>query len=143
MKTALIQYTGNLQTRATHLASGAEVVTDPPVDNHGRGEAFSPTDLMCASLGSCMLTLMGIACMTHGIDMGFPKVEMLKVMASDPRRVSAIHLNVMMDQKILSSKERTILENAAKTCPVAKSIHPDIEVILTFDYPMEGEGSGS
>jgi putative redox protein len=128
MKTASIEYLGDLRTKAKHNRSGQEIITDAPIDNHGKGEAFSPTDLACTALGSCMLTVMGIAANTHSIDMKGATVEINKVMAENPRRISKIEVDIYMPAHIqYSSKEKAILTNAAKTCPVGRSLHPDLE----------------
>ena len=130
--TSEIQYKGNLRTRAKHLKSGEEIITDAPTDNNGKGEAFSPTDLLATSLASCAMTIMGIAANMHGIDIAGTKAEVLKHMAADPRRVSGVDVTFTMPDKAYSQKEKTILERAALTCPVAKSLHPDIIQNFTF-----------
>lgn len=133
MATSTIKYLGDLRTEATHIQSGDKIITDAPVDNNGKGEAFSPTDLLATSLASCMLTIMGIAAKTHAISIDGTSCEITKVMAPAPRRVSEIHASL----NFLSSytdKEKAILENAAKTCPVFYSLHPDIKKIITFNY---------
>jgi putative redox protein len=129
-----INYEGNLRNRAVHLQSSNELITDAPTDNHGKGEAFSPTDLLCTSLASCMITLMGIAAESKGIVVGSISADIEKVMYSEPRRVGEIHINLAIENKGYSEKERSILENAAKTCPVAKSIHPEIKQVVDFSY---------
>ena len=130
--TSEVIYQGNLRTQATHLKSGEHFITDAPVDNNGRGEAFSPTDLLATSLASCAVTIMGIAANNHGIDIDGTKTEILKHMASDPRRVSGVDVTFYMPEKEYTQKEKSILEKAALTCPVAKSLHPDIAQNLTF-----------
>jgi uncharacterized OsmC-like protein len=127
-------YEGNLRTRAKHLASGIEIITDAPVDNQGRGEAFSPTDLLSASLGSCMLTIMGIAANTHGIDMDQTRLRITKIMAANPRRVAEVQIEFDMPDKDYSDKEKTILEHAARTCPVALSLHSDLVQTISFHW---------
>src|SRR4051812_37192742 len=134
METAIIVYSGDLRTEATHVRSGKTIISDAPVDNHGKGEAFSPTDLLATSLGSCMLTTMGIACNTHNMSIEGAKVKVTKVMAANPRRVSEVHVEFEMPKNNYSEKEKSILENTAITCPVAKSLHPDIIQKLTFNY---------
>ena len=130
--TSEVIYQGNLRTHATHLKSGEKFITDAPTDNNGRGEAFSPTDLLATSLASCAVTIMGIAANNHGIDIDGTKTEILKHMASDPRRVSGVDVTFHMPDKHYTQKEKSILEKAALTCPVAKSLHPDIVQNLTF-----------
>lgn len=130
--TSEVVYKGELRTEMTHLKSGQVLVTDAPTDNHGKGEAFSPTDLMSTSLASCMITVMGIAANNHGIDMVGTKAEVLKIMGDQPRRVSGIDIKMHMPHHPYSEKEKTILRHAAEHCPVMKSIHPDITVNLDF-----------
>jgi putative redox protein len=134
--TATITYLGDLRTQAEHISSGSGLITDAPVDNHGKGQAFSPTDLVVAAHASCMLTLMGIAARTHGIDMDGTRADALKVMAAAPRRIARIETVIFFPpEKNYSSKERAILENAARTCPVALSLHPDVAQDISFVWP--------
>lgn len=134
MNTSEVIYKGDLRTTATHLKSGKQIITDAPVDNNGKGEAFSPTDLLATSLGSCMLTVMGIVAKRHNINMDGTKVEILKVMADNPRRVSEVHVDMRFPQNNYSDKEKQLLENTALACPVAKSLHPDIKQKTRFHY---------
>lgn len=134
MATIETVYEGGLRTRAKHLASGIEIITDAPVDNQGKGEAFSPTDLLSASLGSCMLTIMGIAANTHGINMDQTRIRITKIMAANPRRVAEVQIEFDMLANDYSDKEKTILEHAARTCPVALSLHPDLVQSITFNW---------
>lgn len=134
METAQAVYLGELRTEATHVLSGQKIITDAPPDNQGRGEAFSPTDLLAASLGSCMLTIMGIKARTNGLNIDGTKITVTKVMAANPRRVSEVHIEFEMAKNNFTEKEKTIFENAAKTCPVAVSIHPDIKQVLQFNW---------
>lgn len=134
--TSEIIYKGELRTTCTHLKSGQEIITDAPTDNQGKGEAFSPTDLLATSLGSCILTIMGIAANTHSINLLDTKIQITKFMGENPRRVVKIKADVYFKAGAnLSEKEKTILQQAAKNCPVAKSLHPDIEQDLSFNYP--------
>ena len=131
--TAFVDYTGDLRTQCRHDLSGATIVTDAPIDNHGKGEAFSPTDLFATSLGACALTIMGIAARTHNIDMRGAGAGVKKYMSTDlPRRVVAIEVNIAMPESDWSSKDIKILENAARNCPVMQSLHPDIKVDIRF-----------
>lgn len=135
--TSSIIYEGRLHTRATHLASGSHIETDAPTDNQGRGENFSPTDLVATALASCMLTIMGIKAQTMPhVQLEGTRVDALKIMASDPRRISGIRLDFHFPEAYsrLPEKDRKILENAALACPVAKSIHPDIQMEVLFHY---------
>jgi len=133
MKTSEIIYTGELRTKATHLRSGEMIITDAPIDNQGKGASFSPTDLAATSLGSCMLTVMGIAAGGRNIDLGKIRVELFKVMAEAPRRISEIHVHLMFENDFDENTKR-VLEQIALNCPVAKSLHPDISQKVTFDY---------
>lgn len=135
METSLVKYLGELRTEAIHLASKSQIVTDAPVDNHGKGEAFSPTDLMATSLANCMLTIMGIKANTEnmtGINGTIAKIT--KIMASEPRRVSEIKIHLTFPKNNYSEKEKKIYEHIAHTCPVAKSLHPDLKQTITFEW---------
>jgi uncharacterized OsmC-like protein len=133
MSTATARYAGHLRTEATHVASGNTILTDAPVDNHGRGEAFSPTDLVSAALGSCMMTIMGIVAERHGVDLTGVSWDVTKHMVADPRRIGQIDVTFRLPAS-LPEKERTILENAARTCPVALSLNPEIRQEIRFLY---------
>ena len=133
MSTATAQYTGNLRTEAVHTASGTTIFTDAPVDNHGRGESFSPTDLVSAALGTCMMTIMGIVAERQQLDLTGVSFEVQKHMAAEPRRISQIDVTFRMPAT-LSDKERAVLENAARTCPVALSLNPEIRQEVQFLY---------
>ncbi|HVI45990.1 MAG TPA: OsmC family protein [Chitinophaga sp.] len=135
MQTAEIIYNGELRTTATHVKSGTVIETDAPVDNNGKGERFSPTDLVASALGSCMLTIMGIKARDNNWNIDGTKVSILKIMGTEPRRITGI--NVVFDFPAghnLDEKAKTILERAAHACPVAKSIHPDIVQDVTFNW---------
>ena len=135
MVTIEIAYEGDLHCRLKHGPSGVEIVTDAPKDNQGRGESFSPTDLVAAALGSCMMTIMGIAARSRGIDLVGLKCRVTKEMVQEPhRRIKRLE-TVFTFPKDLPEKERKILEQAALTCPVHKSLHPDIEAPVSFKYP--------
>jgi uncharacterized OsmC-like protein len=133
MNTATARYAGHLRTEATHTASGSTILTDAPVDNHGRGEAFSPTDLVSAALGSCMMTIMGIVAERLTIDLTNATYDVTKHMAADPRRIRQIDVQFRLPAT-LSPKERIVLENAARTCPVALSLNPEIRQEVQFEY---------
>ena len=135
MATSKVKYNGSLRTTATHLKSGETITTDAPVDNNGKGEAFSPSDLLATSLANCMITIMGMAANTHKIDLGEVEAEVTKVMVTEPRRVSEIHVSFDFPNKsIYSDKEKKILEHAAMTCPVFYSLHPDIQKDVKFNW---------
>lgn len=126
-------YMGDLRTEATHLQSSTMLITDAPVDNHGKGEAFSPTDLLSTALGSCMLTIMGIAARTHGFDIDGTTAETTKIMGTSPRRVVEIVISLTFPHEY-SDKHRRIIEACAKECPVANSLHPDLKQTIIFNY---------
>jgi len=134
MHTSEVVYKGELRTSALHIKSGQQIITDAPIDNNGKGEAFSPTDLLATSLGTCMLTVMGIVAKRNNINIDGTKVEILKVMAENPRRVSEIYLDMFFPANNYSQKEKDLLEHAALACPVAKSLHPDIKQKTRFHY---------
>ena len=135
MATIKTTYQGQLRTLAQHLASGDQLTTDAPVDNNGKGEAFSPTDLTCASLGSCMMTIMGIVAQRDEIDLTGTQIEITKTMASNPRRISKIDVQFTMACSTpLSESQKAKFQHAALTCPVALSLHPDIEQQVAFDW---------
>lgn len=128
--TSQVVYNGNLRTTCTHLKSGNSFETDAPVDNNGKGERFSPTDLLATSLATCMITVMGIKARSMGFDLDGVKVDVLKIMKSDPRRVGGIELSFHIPEQLIAIDEKTkvIMRNTGNTCPVQFSIHPDIEV---------------
>ncbi|MBE7172708.1 MAG: OsmC family protein [Williamsia sp.] len=133
--TSTVVYSGNLRTLATHLQSGTQIETDAPVDNQGQGERFSPSDLVATALGSCMMTIMGIKARDLNIDLEDTRIEILKKMSPDPRRITGIDLTFHFPEHLrLAEKERTILERAAHTCPVIYSIHPDIKVEVVMNW---------
>lgn len=132
MITSKVTYQGQLRTAAIHLQSNNQIITDAPTDNHGKGEAFSPTDLLATSLASCMLTIIGIKARDMEIDIAGTTSEVIKIMAADPRRVSEVHIAITFNQA-LDDKTQKIFYNTALTCPVAKSIHPDIIQKVTIN----------
>lgn len=134
MKIAEIVYQGELRTEATHIKSGRSILTDAPPDNKGKGDAFSPTDLLSASLGSCMITIMGIIAERENINIKGTQVIISKIMASNPRRVQEIVVEINFPENNYTDKEKKLLENAARTCPVALSLHPDIKQNVIFNY---------
>lgn len=136
MITSEITYLGNLRTQSKHLASSDIIITDAPVDNHGKGEAFSPTDLMSNSLGCCMLTIIGIAANTHHFNIDGTMVQITKIMQASPRKVAEIKVDFKFPANDYTDKQKTIIEHAARTCPVALSLHPDIVQTITFSYSL-------
>ena len=134
MDTAHVTYLGDLRTEATHVRSGRTILTDAPPDNQGRGEAFSPSDLLATSLASCMMTIMGIAARDKGITLNGLKARVVKHMTPAPRRVERIEVYMEMDGASLGEREKAILEHAAHTCPVARSLREDIVQEVHFGY---------
>ncbi len=133
--TSTIVYEGSLRTVCTHLKSGTSIETDAPTDNQGKGEHFSPTDLVATALGSCMLTIMGIKARDMEVDLRGTKIQVDKIMGADPRRISGVNLTFHFPAGLkLEDKDKTILERAAHTCPVMESIHPDIAVKTEFNW---------
>ncbi len=127
-------YLGDLRTEAVHLRSGARIITDAPTDNHGKGEAFSPTDLCAASLASCMLTIMGISARNHGLNIDGASASINKIMASDPRRIARVEIRLEVPGSQLDERQRKILETAAHTCPVAFSLAEGVEQVVEFEW---------
>lgn len=132
--TSEVVYNGGLRTTCTHLKSQNNFETDAPTDNNGKGERFSPTDLLATSLAACMITVMGIKARTMNFDLNDIKIEVLKKMAAEPRRVSGIDLKFHIPENLaaIDDKTKAILKNTGETCPVAKSIHPDLEVNIDW-----------
>src|SRR5580698_6912856 len=123
--TSKVIYTGSLRTTAEHLKSGSKIITDAPLDNHGKGEAFSPTDLMATSLANCMLTVMGIACQSRNINIDGTVAEVTKIMAANPRRVAEIQVKLTFPPMKYTDDEKKLIEHTARICPVAQSLHPN------------------
>ena len=133
MATSNITYVGDLRTVCIHLQSGTQILTDAPKDNHGKGKAFSPTDLVATALGSCMVSIMGIKSKDLNVDLKDSTVSITKIMQSEPRKIAKIE--VILNMSIETSvKNKTILERAAMTCPVLLSLHPDIEKDVVFNW---------
>jgi len=133
MSTSKVIYQGDLRTSSTHLQSGSTVLTDAPTDNHGRGEAFSPTDMVANSLATCMFSIMGIKARSMEIDLNDSSAEVTKIMQAEPRKISEIIVTFEMKISI-DEKSKMILERAAMTCPVFLSLHPDIKKTVTFNW---------
>ena len=135
MNTFEIKYQGNLRTTATHLDSGSEINTDAPKDNYGLGEAFSPTDMVCSALASCILTIMAIAVEKNGINIKGTKAMVEKTMGNNPRRISKIDIELTFPMDY-DSKTKTILERAALNCPVHHTLSNEVEKNINFIYPL-------
>jgi uncharacterized OsmC-like protein len=131
--TSKVTYIGDLRTTSVHVQSGTEILSDAPKDNHGKGEAFSPTDLVANSLATCMVSIMGIKSRDLNVDLTGSTVEVTKIMQAEPRKIAKIiavfNMSVAVDEKA-----KIILERAAMTCPVLLSLHPDIEKEITFNW---------
>ena len=134
MTTVKMTYSGKLRTEATHIQSGTTIITDAPIDNKGKGEAFSPTDLVAAALGSCILTLMGISAEAQNFDIDGTKVDITKTMVSNPRRIGELEVIINLPHNNYSPREKRLIESAARTCPVGKSLHPDTKETIVFNY---------
>lgn len=140
--TSTVIYEGELRTVAQHTASGTRIETDAPVDNHGKGEKFSPSDLVATALGSCMLTIMGMKARDLDIDLKGTRIEIQKFMKAEPRRISGISLTFHLPKNLhVSEKNKTILQRAADTCPVFYSIHPDIDVQVNYNWQTVAENA--
>ncbi len=128
-------YLGELRTEATHLLSGSKLITDAPTDNHGKGASFSPTDLVAAALGSCMVTVMGIASRTHHFNIDGTKLVITKIMTREnPRRIEEIVIELTFPRGDYPDKVKKIIEFTVKNCPVALSLHPDVRQTVTIKY---------
>jgi uncharacterized OsmC-like protein len=133
MPTSKVTYLGDLRTSSIHLQSDSEIISDAPLDNNGKGEAFSPTDTVANGLATCMFTVMGIKARDMNIDFSGATAEVTKIMAAEPRRISEIHIT--FDMKMTADdKTKTILERTAETCPVNMSLHPDIKRVIVFNW---------
>ena len=133
--TSTIIYKGELRCSATHNQSGTVIETDAPTDNRGKGERFSPTDLLCVSLGTCIITTMGIKAVDMGIDLSGALLQVKKYMLSDPRRVGKIDVLLKFPASLhLEEKNKTVLQRIGDTCPVKRSIHPDIETNIVYEW---------
>jgi len=134
--TAQIIYKTKLRTEATHLQSGTTIETDAPTDNQGNGERFSPTDLVATALATCMVTTMGIKAQSMGIALDGTTADATKIMVSDPRRIGKIIVHIKFPESLqLDYKTKEILEKVARTCPVERTLHPDVELDLSFSWP--------
>jgi uncharacterized OsmC-like protein len=134
--TSRVVYNGELRTTATHLRSGSVIETDAPVDNQGKGERFSPTDLVATALASCLLTTIAIIGKGHNLNIDGAVCDVTKVMESAPRRIAEIEITISFPMSNgYTDKEKKLIERIAETCPVALSLHPDLKQSLTFNWP--------
>ena len=135
MVTSRTIYLGELRTDNEHIRSGQKLITDAPIDNQGKGEAFSPTDLVATALSDCMMTIMGIKARDRGLDLRDTTIETTKIMSSEqPRRIDEIIVEFTFPKNNFSEKDQVILEAVAKTCPVALSLHPSIKQSVKFNW---------
>lgn len=134
MATIKAKYLGDLRVECTHVDSGATIVTDAPKDNEGKGEAFSPTDLCATSLGACAMTIMGIFARRHNIDITGTTLEITKTMSKDPRRIGKIEVVFNMPNRPYTDKEKAMMLKAADSCPIHKTLDPQVEQIFTFRW---------
>ncbi len=134
MATAVVKYLGNLRTECTHIASGTVIHTDPPKDNKGKGEKFSPTDLVATAYASCMLTIMGIYCNEHEIEFKTAEASVVKIMETSPRRISKLEIKVDLSENNWNEEVAEKVIRAGKACPVAKSVSEEMEIEFSFTY---------
>jgi uncharacterized OsmC-like protein len=134
METSRVLYTGDLRTEATHVKSGQSFITDAPLDNQGRGEAFSPTDLLATSLGACAITVVGIAARTHGFNVDGTSIKITKIMASDPRRVGEVIVEMDFPAVKYTEKEKSIIRHTINTCPVGQSLNPELKQTFILNF---------
>ena len=134
MTTIKTVYLGDLRTENEHLQSGNHIITDAPTDNHGKGESFSPTDMLAAALGSCIMTIMGIKARDNGIDIKGTGIEITKIMASEPRRVAEVVVEFNFPKKNYTDEEKRLIESVAGTSPVPLSLHPDLKQTIKFNW---------
>lgn len=134
MATISIEYKGELLNKCRHNQSGTEIFTDAPIDNHGKGSSFSPTDLLCNSLATCMMTIIGVASETFNFEVTGTKIEVTKIMTANPRRVGEIIIDFYFPNINYTPKEKKIIEKSAMTCPVYLSLHPDVIKTIHFHY---------
>ena len=133
--TSQIIYKGDLRSIATHIQSGTLIETDAPTDNQGKGESLSPTDLVAVALGTCMITTMGIKARTMDIALDNTRIEVTKIMVSDPRRIGKLIVHLFFPAELnLDDKTKEILERTARTCPVERTLHPDVELDMQFNW---------
>ena len=128
MTSSIVHYLGNLRTSCQHVASGKTIITDAPIDNHGKGEAFSPTDLVATSLASCMITIMGIYCHQHGIIFQTAEAKVIKIMGNNPRKIDKIIIEISLAGNDWDELTKTKVIQAGKACPVAKTLDGNVEM---------------
>jgi putative redox protein len=134
MNTSELVYQGDLRILATHIYSGTQIFTDAPLDNNGKAQSFSPTDLVATALACCMMTIMGIEANKHNIDLKDTKISVRKFMVPNPRRISKVEIRFNIPERTLTPEHKQMLEHAGRNCPVAKSIHSEIDQDIEFAY---------
>jgi len=134
MSTAKVEYLGDLRTKCTHLQSGTTILTDAPVDNNGKGESFSPTDLVATSYASCMMTIIGIYCQQHGLNFQHATADVTKIMTAAPRRIGEIVIELDLSGNGWSTEDQEKVMRAAKACPVARSVHEEITIVFDIKF---------
>ncbi|HRJ31734.1 MAG TPA: OsmC family protein [Cyclobacteriaceae bacterium] len=134
MTTLTTVYQGGLRTESTHTRSGNVLITDAPVDNNGKGEAFSPTDLVCTALSTCMLTTMGIWAAREGVDISGMRTEVIKVMGSNPRKIAEIQVKLSQKNLVATNEQKERLKDIALHCPVALSLHESVNQLIEFEF---------
>ncbi len=134
METSRVTYTGDLRAQAMHIKSGQVFITDAPTDNQGKGEAFSPTDLLATSLGACAITVVGIAARTHGFNVDGTVLKITKIMASEPRRVGEVIVEMDFPAVKYSEKEKSIIRHTINTCPVGQSLNQNLKQTFILNF---------
>lgn len=134
MATSKVEYLGGLRTKCTHLKSGTEIITDAPTDNNGKGEAFSPTDLVATAYASCMITIIGIYCDQNGLEFKHGNASINKVMGSGPRRIERLEISMDLSGNNWNEDERQKVIRAGEACPVAKSVSAEMEVEIIYTF---------
>ena len=134
MATITTQYSGSLRTQAVHLKSGSTITTDAPLDNNGRGEAFSPSDLVCSALSSCMMTIMGILAEREGVELTGLKADVVKIMDNNPRKIKEIQITFSHPHLVATDLQKEKLKRAALTCPVARSLSDSVKQTVQFNF---------
>ena len=134
MQTVKTTYLGDLRTENIHLQSGSKIITDAPTDNRGKGEAFSPTDMLATALANCIMTIMGIKAMDNGIDLVGTEIEITKIMANDPRRVAEVIMEFNFPKKGYSEEAKRLIESVAGNSPVPLSVHPELKQTVRFNW---------
>ncbi len=134
METSRVIYSGDLRTEATHVKSGQTFITDAPIDNQGKGEAFSPTDLLATSLGVCAITVVGIAARTHGFNVDGTSIKITKIMASDPRRVGEVIVEMDFPAIKYTEKQKAIIRHTVDICPVSQSLNISLKQTFILNF---------